>query len=118
MIGNIKSRTVLSQDIRENIEKLKTTLKAYTMEKDKKKKYRLIFEASYLIEKILFYSQLERGVNKVAVYTYKEGEDKINPNPVAYIDRIEKIDYLDDEFIEKLFVIREYIVNEYKKLKR
>ncbi len=117
MIENMKNKTVLSQDIKENIEKLKTTLKAYIAEKDRKKKYRLIFEASYLIEKIIFYCQLERGVNKVAVYTYKEGE-KINPNPVTYVERIEKIDYFDDEFIEKLFIIREYIVNEYKKLKK
>jgi|GEM_PF-5611423 hypothetical protein len=118
MIEDIKSKTILSEDIKENIKKLKTTLNTYMMEKDKKRKYRLIFEASYLIEKIIFYTQLERGVSKVAVYTYKEGEEKINPNPVTYIERIEKIDYFNDEFINKLFVIREYIVNEYKKLKR
>ncbi len=112
-----EGKILLSNDIKLNIEKLKSTLESYITSKDKKKKYRLIFEASYLIEKIIFYIQLEKGVSQVAVYRYTE-EEKINPNPVTYLERIRGIDYHNEEFLEKLFAVREYIVNEYKRLKR
>ena len=117
VISSGKKET-LSEDIKLNLQQLISTLEKYFSIDDKTEKYRLIFQASYLIEKTIFYTQLERGITRVAVYSYKDVDEKINPNLLTYLKSILTIPPHDDEFINKLFIIREYIVKEYKKLKK
>lgn len=53
-----------------NLSELENTLKNLSMENDYEKIRKLIFIASLLIEKIIFYFQLNKGVEYIGVYNY------------------------------------------------
>ena len=103
----------LSEDIELNISKLRETIFKYIRERDINKKKKLIIDASFLIEKTIFYIQLEKGVDKVATYKYDELSEVSDPHLLL------KLDFDNDkDQMKNLFLLRKYIVEEYKKYKK
>ena len=102
----------LSIDLKSNIKELKSIISKYLKMNNNKEKEELLINASFLIEKIIFYTQLEEGVEKVATYTYNEKDIAEITNPYSLL----KFD--EEEYdIRDLFLLRGYIVAEYKKMK-
>ena len=103
----------LSIDIKSNIKELKDIIFKYLKTNNNEEKKELIVNASFLIEKIIFYTQLEKGVEEVATYTYNEKEKVETTNPSSLL----KLD--DGKYnMKNLFLLRRYIVTEYKNIKR
>lgn len=102
----------LSLDIESNIEKIKEIMERYVKAKDNKERKELILNASFLIEKIIFYIQLDKGVENIATYTYKEK----NVEKSSDIRSLLNFDHKRID-MKNLFAIREFIVREYKKYK-
>ena len=101
-----------SEDIESNISKLRDIISRYIREKKTDEKKKLIIDASFLIEKTIFYTQLEEGVEKVATYRYNDDLMNISDPRLLleFDDRKDKI--------KNLFLLRKYIVEEYKKYKK
>lgn len=100
-------------DINSNLKKLEDILIDYISSLDNRVREELILKASFLIEKIIFYTQLQKGVDVVATYTYNDRNIKESLNSITPFNFNEK-----GYDMEKLFLIREYIVREYKKYKK
>ena len=102
----------LSIDSKSNIKELKSIISKYLKINNNKERKELLISASFLIEKIIFYTQLEKGVEKVATYTYNEKDIAEITNPYSLLN------FDEEEYdIRDLFLLRGYIVAEYKKMK-
>jgi hypothetical protein len=116
----IEDKIIDENSVTNNLIILKNTLLKYLdgdkMEKNKAK--RIIFEASLLTEKTIFYLQLRNGVENIAV-----NNNKLNLHEKESIKReeilkiINTLEY-DNDVLDKLYKIRNFVVEEYKRLKR
>lgn len=114
----MERKLVLKTDIKKDIDKLKTVLRKF-QNLNKKDGFKLIFEASFLIEKIIFYIQLENGVENVAIkFPDNELDLKNNGGIKEIIKILDNLDIDRSIKLDELFLVRNFIVDIYKKYKK
>jgi len=99
----------------QNLRKLENALKELSVTREEEKARKLVFLASLLIEKIIFYFQLGKGVEYIGTYrlTYNDNEEDVDAQDLyKYFKKLR----LDEGLtISKLIKLRNLIANVYIK---
>jgi len=100
----------------ENLSKLDTVLRNLANERDGKDVWKKIFMASLLIEKIIFYYQLSRGVGSIGIYKYSyPDQDDVNPDVRDIYKFYKKLRLNESISLSKLIRLRNMIAKVYMK---
>lgn len=100
----------------ENLSKLDTVLRNLANERDGKDVWKKIFMASLLIEKIIFYYQLSRGVGSIGTYKYSyPDQDDVNPDVRDIYKFYKKLRLNESISLSKLIRLRNMIAKVYMK---
>lgn len=111
-----KETKIISESslIIKNLSELEAALKNLSMKSDVEKTKKLVFLASLLIEKIIFYYQLSKGVEYIGVYKYSPSSSEAEPVNVKNLYKFyKKLDLENGLSLSKLIRLRSAIANIY-----
>lgn len=101
--------------IMQNLRKLESTLKKLSVVREEEKTRKLIFLASLLVEKIIFYFQLGKGIEYIGTYHLIPNNDKDDVDAQDLYKYFKKFRLDEGLSISKLIKLRNLIANVYIK---
>lgn len=101
--------------IMQNLRKLESTLKELSAAREEEKTRKLIFLASLLIEKIIFYFQLGKGVEYIGTYRLMYNDDGDDVDAQNLYKYFKKLRLYEGLTISKLIKLRNLIASVYIK---